>query len=92
MGNGFSDGKNEANRLALGIKPRTTLKAVFGRVARNTPPGRFGARLPSAPAKAYKCLLSHFFFSAARRPGGGIYILDWYFFADYVTMIDCIVM
>ena len=51
VGNGFSDGKNEANRLALGIKPRTTLKAVFGRVARNTPPGRFGACLPSAPAK-----------------------------------------
>ena len=50
---GFSDGKNEVNRLALGIKPRTTLKAVFGRVARNTPPGRFGACLPSVPCKKY---------------------------------------
>ena len=38
---GFSDGENEANRLARGVKPRATLKAVFGRVARNAPPGRF---------------------------------------------------
>ena len=53
VGNGFSDGKNEANRLALGIKPRTTLKAVFGRVARNTPPGclrlAYLAPLPKNP-------------------------------------------
>lgn len=69
VGNGFSDGKNEANRLVLGVKPRTTLKAVFGRIARNTPPGCFGACLPSVPCKKYGnvCFRTILF----RRPASG---------------------
>ena len=38
---GFSDGKAEANRPARDVKSRAALKARFGRVARNTPPGCF---------------------------------------------------
>ena len=65
VGNGFSDGKNGANRLALGIKPRTTLKAVFGRVARNTPPGclRLAYLAPLPSMSVYKSFLidRHFY-------------------------------
>ena len=54
VGNGFSDGKNGANRLVLGVKPRTMLKAVFGRVFRNAPPGCFGlAYLAPLPKVRY---------------------------------------
>lgn len=62
VGNGFSDGKNEANRLVLGVKPRTTLKAVFGRVARNTPPGCLALASLAPLQKVRKCLLSHYSF------------------------------
>ena len=68
VGNGFSDGKNEANRLVLGIKPRRPGKAVFGRVARNTPPGRlrlaYLAPLPKPTSICFRAILF-------RRPASG---------------------
>ncbi len=65
--NRFSDGKNEANRLARGVKPRATLKAVFRRVARNAPPGRFVLAYLVPLPKSPRAIAFGFFILAGAR-------------------------
>ena len=53
--------------IFLGVKPQTTLKAVFGRVARNAPPGRFVLAYLAPLPKSPRAIAFGFFILAGAR-------------------------